>query len=85
VEVIKKEGVMKENIFDFTPREVEVLMLLTMGKSNKAIGKILFISDSTVKAHLTSIYKKLGVENRIEAVVLVKDLEVIPHQDLKLP
>jgi DNA-binding NarL/FixJ family response regulator len=72
---------MKENNLDFTPRETDVLILLAMGKSNKAIAETLYISDSTVKAHLTNIYKKLGVENRIEAVVYIKDSEFIPHQD----
>jgi DNA-binding NarL/FixJ family response regulator len=75
---------MKEDDFNFTSRELEVLKYLVMGKSNKLISKTLFISNSTVKAHLTSIYRKLGVENRIEAVVLAKDLDIIPRQNLKL-
>jgi DNA-binding NarL/FixJ family response regulator len=81
----KGERVMKENCFDFTPRELEVLVHLIMGKSNKVIGKTLFITDNTVKAHLTSIYRKLGVASRVEAVVLAKDLGIIPRQNLELP
>ncbi len=52
-----------------TQRELEVLALLTHGFSNKDIAKILFITERTVKAHLSSILKKLNARNRIAAVV----------------
>lgn len=70
---------------DFTERELDVLYLVSLGMSNKAISKILCISPSTVKAHLTSIYKKLGVENRTVAALWVKDNNITPRPDLKLP
>lgn len=53
-----------ENNYELTDREIEVLKLIADGHSNKAIGRKLFITHHTVKAHLTQIYKKLGVENR---------------------
>ena len=54
-------------------REREVLDLLVQGKSNATIAQSLWIQVSTVKAHLTSVFKKLGVTNRVEAIVKVKD------------
>ena len=51
-----------------TPREIEVLELLTEGLPNKAIAQRLAISDQTVKFHIASILGKLGVANRTEAV-----------------
>ncbi len=51
-----------------TPRELEVLELMAEGRSNKAIGEALGISDQTVKFHVASINGKLGAANRTEAV-----------------
>jgi DNA-binding NarL/FixJ family response regulator len=51
-----------------TPREVEVLAHLCKGKSYKTIGESLFISEETVRRHLKSIYKKLEVHSKSEAV-----------------
>lgn len=51
-----------------TPREREVLDLLGIGLSNKMIARELHISEHTVKFHVSSIYVKLGVTNRAEAV-----------------
>ena len=51
-----------------TPREIEVLELLTEGLSNKFIAERLGISDQTVKFHIASILGKLGAANRTDAV-----------------
>ena len=53
---------------ELTEREMDVLNALTDGLSNKAIGKRLWLSEQTVKFHLTSIYRKLGVSSRTEAI-----------------
>jgi DNA-binding NarL/FixJ family response regulator len=53
-----------------TPREAEVLIWLTRGKSNRDIGEILGLSPRTVNKHLEQIYAKLGIENRSSAVAL---------------
>lgn len=53
-----------------TRREAEVLRLLAEGKSNKAIGEILFISEKTVKNHVSSILQKMEVEDRTQAVII---------------
>ncbi len=51
-----------------TGRELEVLTLLSRGKSNKEIGVNLYISETTVKSHLRSIFSKLNVMSRTEAI-----------------
>lgn len=53
-----------------TPREIEVLEMLGSGLGNKAIAKRLHISDHTVKFHVSSIFGKLGVSSRTEAVTV---------------
>lgn len=49
-----------------TRREQEVVAMVSMGLTNKKIGELLFISETTVRHHLTSIYSKLSVANRLE-------------------
>jgi len=53
---------------ELTPRELEVLELVSLGLSNKAIGQRLGISEHTVKFHVSSICGKLGVSGRTAAV-----------------
>jgi len=51
-----------------TGREIDVLKLLARGRSNKEIGTDLFISETTVKTHVRSIFSKLNVMSRTEAI-----------------
>ena len=53
----------------FTPRQVEVLYLLLDGYTNKEIGKMLSLSDETVKNHVSSILRGFGVQTRTQAVL----------------
>lgn len=53
-----------------TRRECEVLQLLADGKSNRSIGEILYISEKTVKNHVSNILQKMNVNDRTQAVVL---------------
>lgn len=55
---------------DLTPRELEILCHLAEGQTNKVIGRELGITDGTVKLHVRSILKKLGVQSRVAAAVL---------------
>jgi DNA-binding NarL/FixJ family response regulator len=55
----------------FTERQMEVLGLMMLGKSNKAISRILDVAEPTVKHHVTAILKALKVTNRTEAVIAV--------------
>ena len=52
-----------------SPREREIIGMVALGLSNQAIGEKLFISDKTVKNYVTSIRRKLGVENRIQVAL----------------
>jgi DNA-binding NarL/FixJ family response regulator len=53
-----------------TTRELDVLRLITQGLSNAEIGQQLFISDTTVKTHVTRVLQKLGLRDRAQAIVL---------------
>lgn len=56
-----------------SPREREILARVARGCSNAQIGAELFISDKTVRNHITRIFEKLGVRTRAQAIVLAKD------------
>ena len=54
--------------FDLTNRELEVLSLLPTGATASAIAGMLFLTEPTVKTHLSAIYRKLSATNRAQAV-----------------
>ena len=56
-------------IASLTPREHEVITLISLGMKNRAIGEKLFISETTVRHHLTSIFEKLCVSSRLELII----------------
>jgi pimeloyl-ACP methyl ester carboxylesterase/DNA-binding CsgD family transcriptional regulator len=56
-----------------SPREREVLALVARGHTNADIASTLFISEKTVRNHLTRIFEKLGVDSRAKAIVLARD------------
>jgi DNA-binding CsgD family transcriptional regulator len=62
---------------DLTPREFEVLRLLSQGFPNTGIAKILEISPHTVKTHVISIFNKLGINDRIQAAVWATRLGLV--------
>lgn len=65
-----------ERIGELTPQQFRVLMMLADGLLNKQIAFDLGISEATVKAHMTAIFRKLDVSNRTQAVLLVNQLAV---------
>ena len=66
-----------EEISPLTTREKEILSLVARGSSNSEIAKKLFVREVTVKTHLNSIYKKLKVTSRVQAVLLAQQTEII--------
>jgi len=68
--VVAAAGNGKQGLSELTPRESEVLLALTRGARSSEIAVELGISERTVKAHLASIYLKLGVESRTAAVAV---------------
>jgi len=56
-------------IATLTDRELEVIHLIALGLKNKPIGTKLFISETTVRHHLTSVFGKLGVSSRLELII----------------
>lgn len=67
-----------DNHHPLTERETEVLRLMGSGKSNKAIGEALGLSEHTAKFHVGSILSKLGVDTRTDAVRIGIKLGLVP-------
>ena len=60
-----------------TPSQLRILEGLKVGRLNKQIAFDLGVSEATIKAHLTSVFRKLGVQNRTQAVILAKQLDTV--------
>jgi len=73
--VFERQG--RSGILGLTDRELEVLSLMADGSTNPEIASVLHLSKHTVKEHTSSVYRKLGVRNRIEAVQLAQRLGVV--------
>ncbi len=65
-----------------TKREQEILEEIVQGKSNKEIAETLFISEKTVKNHVSNILRKLEVTDRTQAAVLALRSGIVPIQEL---
>lgn len=64
-----------------TPREIEILQLLPSGRTYTEMAEHLFISESTLKTHLQSVYRKLISRNRLEAINEARRLGILPPID----
>ena len=62
-------------VSSLTPSQLRILEGLKAGRLNKQIAFDLGVSEATIKAHLTSVFRKLGVHNRTQAVILAKQLD----------
>ncbi|WP_172373057.1 LuxR C-terminal-related transcriptional regulator [Sporosarcina jiandibaonis] len=69
----------KNPLHGLTPRELEVLKLLTTGLSNRKIADELFLSPGTVRIYLSNIYAKLQVKSRTQAVIIANALSLEQH------
>ncbi len=72
----------KKDDIKLTKREKDVLTLLVKGSSNKDMADIMFISEKTVKNHLTSIFRKLGVKDRTQAAVYALKNRIVDDEQL---
>lgn len=81
-QVLKPENVtinQAGNFNSLTKREKDVLLLVTQGESNKSIADKLVLSEVTVKSHLNSIFKKLNVTNRTQAVLVAMQMNLVEN------
>ncbi|WP_064601661.1 response regulator transcription factor [Photobacterium sp. J15] len=65
-----------ERIAALTPQQYKVLCMLSDGLLNKQIAYELNVSEATIKAHMTAIFRKLGVKNRTQAVILLQQMDL---------
>jgi len=68
---------------DLTPRELEVLRLVALGRANKDIASALGIGEETVKSHVAHLLAKLQVENRAQAIVQALKRGLVSLEDLE--
>jgi DNA-binding NarL/FixJ family response regulator len=66
-----------QTVASLTDREREILTLLASGFSNAELAKHLYLSEPTVKTHLTSIFRKLGVRDRVQAVIAAYEARLV--------
>lgn len=70
------EAQLAERIQSLTPQQFRVLMMVAEGLLNKQIAYELDVSEATIKAHVTAIFRKLGVQNRTQAVLAINALNI---------
>lgn len=79
IEVIAPQEIDSNKIstLGISVRELEVLELISQGLSNQGIAEQLFVSESTIKTHVSSLFVKLDVKRRTQAVIRAKEWRVI--------
>ena len=75
---IRKEPERSCKDYALTPRELEIISRITAGLSNRMVGMEFSISERTVKQHLTNIYNKVGVSNRVELAMFALKRQLVP-------
>lgn len=73
----QQPGLSQPNIYSLTERQRDVLKLMDRGYANKLIADELTISEATVKMHITSIFRTLGVSNRTQAVLKAQEIGLV--------
>ena len=75
--VLDREAAAREVAQMLTPREIEIVTMVAQGLRNRAIAERLSISEGTVKVHLHNIYEKLGVDGRLELLLVAQQRGLI--------
>ena len=78
VSVSAEERAASEGLASLTPQQFRVLTMVCEGLLNKQIAYELSVSEATIKAHVTAIFRKLNVRTRTQAALLLQQLESIP-------
>jgi len=78
--ITSSENKLVKLLAELTPQQYKVLSNLTEGLLNKQIAHGMGITEATVKAHATAIFRKLGVNNRTQVVILTQHLKLKVHQ-----
>ena len=77
-EVDEEFAELTEKVASLTPAQYKVLCFMRDGLLNKQIGYELDIAEATVKAHITALFRKLGINNRTQAVLIASQLQLEP-------
>jgi len=81
---IDEDGEMQKRPENLTRRELDILALLSEGRSNRDISRHLYLSEKTVKAHLAAVFRKLGVTNRTQAAMAAVGMGMGPGKIAKV-
>lgn len=73
IESMSHKGVSSTEINHLTPRELEISILVGQGLNNKEISKLLFLSEGTIKNHLSNIFSKLDIRDRTQLAIFVHE------------
>ena len=80
-ENLSEDQILAERIASLTPQQFRVLMMIADGLLNKQIAGELDVSEATVKAHVTAIFRKMHVRSRTQAAVAARRLEQVARTD----